>query len=260
MIRALWTAATGMNAQQLNLDVIAHNLANVNTTGFKKSRAEFQDLIYQTLRAAGTETAGGQQIPTGIQIGMGTKPVSVQKQFTQGDYNQTERSLDLAIEGDGFFRILSNGQEVYTRAGAFKLDSTGTIVDSDGNVVQPEFAVPAETVQISIDSGGNVTALDSAGTELAATRLTLVRFQNPGGLFAMGKNLYGQTEASGAPIEGNPGEEGYGSIAQGFLEMSNVDVITEMVNMIVAQRAYEINSKAIQSADEMLGIASNLKR
>ena len=196
MIRGLWTAATGMSAQQLNLDVIAHNLANVNTTGFKKSRAEFQDLIYQTLRAAGTETGGGQQVPTGIQIGMGTKPISVQKMFTQGDYNQTERPLDLAIEGDGFFQILSNGQEVYTRSGSFKLDSTGTVVDAEGNVLQPEFAVPSEAVQVSIDSGGNMTALDSAGAELAATRLTLVRFQNPGGLYAMGKNLYGQTEAS----------------------------------------------------------------
>lgn len=260
MIRGLWTAATGMNAQQLNLDVIAHNLANVNTNGFKKSRAEFQDLLYQTLRAAGTETAAGQQIPVGIQIGMGVKPIAVQKMFTQGDYHQTGRQLDLAIEGDGFFRLLRNGEDVYTRSGSFKLDSTGTIVDSEGNPLQPEFAVPAEAVQINIDSGGNITALDAGGEELAATRITLVRFQNPGGLYALGKNLYSQTNASGSPVEGNPGEEGYGTIAQGFVEMSNVDVVTEMVNMIVAQRAYEINSKAIQSSDEMLSIAVNIKR
>lgn len=260
MIRGLWTAATGMSAQQLNLDVISNNLANVNTTGFKKSRAEFQDLIYQTLRNAGTETAAGQQIPSGIQIGMGVKPISVQKMFTQGDYAQTNRTLDLAIEGEGFFKVLRNGEEFYTRAGSFKLDSNGTIVDAEGNPLLPEFSVPEESVRINIDSGGNITALDSAGDELATGRIALVRFQNQGGLFAQGKNLYSPTQASGDPIEGNPGEEGFGSIAQGFLEMSNVDVVTEMVNMIVAQRGYEINSKAIQSADEMLSIATNVKR
>ncbi|MBW2090605.1 MAG: flagellar basal-body rod protein FlgG [Deltaproteobacteria bacterium] len=260
MMRGLWTAATGMNAQQLNLDVIAHNLANVNTTGFKKSRAEFQDLLYQTLRVAGTETAAGQQIPVGIQIGMGVKPISVQKMFTQGDYQQTGQNLDLAIEGDGFFELLRNGESVYTRAGSFKLDSTGTIVDAEGNPLQPEFAIPEGTVQINIDSGGNITALDAGGNELASTRITLIRFQNPGGLYALGKNLYVPTNASGDPVEGNPGEEGFGTIAQGFVEMSNVDVVTEMVNMIVAQRAYEINSKAIQSSDEMLSIAVNVKR
>ncbi|MBW1709101.1 MAG: flagellar basal-body rod protein FlgG [Deltaproteobacteria bacterium] len=260
MMRGLWTAATGMNAQQLNLDVIAHNLANVNTIGFKKSRPEFQDLIYQSPRAAGTETADGQQIPVGIQIGMGVKPIAVQKLFTQGDYQQTGQQLDLAIEGNGFFQLLRNGEDVYTRAGAFKLDSTGTIVDAEGNPLQPEFIVPEEAVQINIDSGGNITALNASGDELASTRITLVRFQNPAGLYAMGKNLFGQTNASGDPVEGNPGEEGYGTIAQGFIEMSNVDVVTEMVNMIVAQRAYEINSKAIQSSDEMLSIAVNVKR
>lgn len=260
MIRGLWTAATGMTAQQLNLDVIAHNLANVNTTGFKKSRAEFQDLLYQTHRFPGTETADGQQIPAGIQIGMGTRPIAVQKMFSQGDYVQTKGKLDLAIEGDGFFTILRNGEEYYSRTGSFKLDSNGTIVDAEGNALQPEFVVPAEAVEVAVDSGGNVTALDEAGNELATTRLTLVRFVNSGGLFAVGKNLYRSTAASGDPVEGNPGEEGYGTIAQGFLEMSNVDVVTEMVQMIVAQRAYEINSKAIQTADEMLNIANNVKR
>jgi len=260
MIRGLWTAATGMTAQQLNLDVIAHNLANVNTTGFKKSRAEFQDLLYQTHRFPGTETAGGQQIPVGIQVGMGTRPIAVEKLFTQGDYVQTQSQLDLAIEGEGFFAILRNGEELYTRTGAFKLDSNGTIVDAEGNPLQPEFVVPADAVEVAIDSGGNITALDQAGNELATGRITLVRFVNPGGLFALGKNLYRPTAASGDPVEGNPGEEGYGTIAQGFQEMSNVDVVTEMVQMIVAQRAYEINSKAIQTADEMLNIANNVKR
>lgn len=260
MIRSLWTAATGMNAQQLNLDVIANNLANVNTTGFKKSRAEFQDLIYQNIRSAGTETGGGQQIPVGIQVGMGVRPIAVQKLFSQGDYNQTGQPLDLAIEGDGFFRILKNDEEYYTRSGSFKLNSDGTLVDAEGNALQPEFSIPAETVQINIDSGGTITALDAAGEELATTRIVIVRFQNPSGLLATGKNLYLPTAASGDAVEGSPGEEGYGTVAQGFLEMSNVEVVTEMVNMIVAQRAYEINSKAIQAADEMLGIATNVKR
>lgn len=260
MIRGLWTAATGMTAQQLNLDVIANNLANVNTTGFKRSRAEFQDLLYQTHRLPGTETADGQQIPVGIQVGMGTRPIAIQKLFSQGDYVQTQGPLDLAIEGEGFFRVLRNGEEYYTRAGSFKPDNNGTIVDAEGNPLQPEFVIPPDAVEVAIDSGGNITAVDEAGNELATGRLTLVRFVNPGGLYAMGKNLYRPTAASGDAIEGNPGEEGYGTIAQGFLEQSNVDVVTEMVQMIVAQRAYEINSKAIQTADEMLNIANNVKR
>lgn len=260
MMRSLWTAATGMTAQQTNLDVISNNLANVNTTGFKKSRAEFQDLLYQTHRYPGTETAGGEQIPTGIQVGMGTRPIAIQKMFSQGDYVKTDGSLDMAIEGEGFFRILRNGEEYYTRNGAFKMNSEGTIVDAEGNPMDPEFVVPEGTVIVSVDSGGNISALDDAGDELATGRIALVRFVNPGGLYAMGKNLFMETEASGDPVEGDPGEDGYGSIAQGFLEMSNVDTVTEMVQMIVAQRAYEINSKAIQTSDEMLSIANNLKR
>lgn len=260
MMRGLWTAATGMTGQQTNLDVIANNLANVNTTGFKKSRAEFQDLLYQTHRYPGTENAEGQQIPVGIQVGMGTRPIAIQKMFSQGDYVQTGNPLDLAIEGEGFFRIIRNDEEFYTRNGSFKLDSEGTIVDAEGNPLDPEFVVPEEAVEVAVDSGGNITALDEAGNELATGRITLVRFVNPGGLYAMGKNLYRATGASGEAVEGNPGEEGFGSIAQGFLENSNVDVVTEMVSMIVAQRAYEINSKAIQTSDEMLSIANNLKR
>lgn len=260
MMRSLWIAATGMTAQQTNLDVISNNLSNVNTTGFKKSRAEFQDLLYQTHRFPGTETADGNRIPTGIQIGMGVRPIAVQKMFSQGDYVKTDGSLDMAIEGDGFFRVIRNGEEYYTRNGAFKLNNEGTIVDADGNPLDPEFVVPQEAVDVAIDSGGNITAVDQNGDELAAGRITLVRFVNSGGLFALGKNLYRPTEASGDPIEGFPSEDGFGSIAQGFLEMSNVDTVNEMVSMIVAQRAYEINSKAIQTSDEMLSIANNLKR
>jgi flagellar basal-body rod protein FlgG len=260
MMRSLWTSATGMTGQQTNLDVISNNLANVNTTGFKKGRAEFQDLLYQTHRFPGTETAGGQQIPVGIQVGMGARVIAVQKMFSQGDYKQTQNPLDLAIEGDGFFRILRNDEILYTRDGSFKLNADGTIVDNEGNPMDPEFVVPPETVELAIDSGGNITALDEAGNELANGRIQLARFVNPGGLYAVGKNLFRPTGASGEAVDGFPGEEGYGTTAQGFLEMSNVDVVTEMVGMIVAQRAYEINSKAIQTSDEMLSIANNLKR
>jgi flagellar basal-body rod protein FlgG len=260
MMRSLWTAATGMTGQQTNLSVISNNLANVNTTGFKRSRTEFQDLLYQTHQYPGTETAGGQQIPVGIQVGMGTRVEAIHKMFSQGDYVKTDGDLDMAIEGDGFFRVLVNGEARYTRHGAFKINSEGTVVDDLGNPLDPEFTVPQETVELAIDSGGNISAMDSEGNELATGRIQLVRFVNPSGLFATGKNYFLPTAASGDPLEGNPGEEGYGSIAQGFLEMSNVDVVTEMVQMIVAQRAYEINSKAIQTSDEMLSITNNLKR
>ena len=260
MMRGLWTAATGMTGQQTNLDVIANNLANVNTTGFKKSRAEFQDLLYQTHRHAGTETAAGVEIPVGIQVGMGTRPIAIQKMFTQGDYVRTGNQFDLAIEGEGFFRVIRNGEEYYTRDGSFKINSEGTIVTADGDSLDPEFVVPSDAVEVAIDSGGNITALDQGGDELGAARIAMVRFVNPGGLYAAGKNLFRPTGASGEPIEGNPGEDGYGTIAQGYIENSNVDVVEEMVGMIIAQRAYEINSKAIQTSDEMLSIANNLKR
>ncbi|HED00368.1 MAG TPA: flagellar basal-body rod protein FlgG [Proteobacteria bacterium] len=260
MLRGMWTAASGMASQQLQLDVIANNLANVNTTGFKKSRADFQDLLYQTLRMAGATTATGGTVPTGIQIGMGCRPVAVQKLFTQGDYNQTKNELDWAIEGKGFFKILSNEEELYTRAGAFKLDRDGYVVTSDGDRLQPEFAVPTGTVTISIDSGGRLVAADAAGTELGSVQVVLYSFPNPAGLFSVGRNLLRPTEASGEAIQGNPGTEGFGTISQGFLEVSNVDVVSEMVSMIITQRAYEVNSKAIQTSDQMLELANNIKR
>ncbi|MDR1490633.1 MAG: flagellar basal-body rod protein FlgG [Desulfovibrio sp.] len=262
MMRSLWTAATGMIAQQLNVDVISHNLANVNTTGFKKSRAEFEDLIYQNLRIAGTVTGAdaGQTIPTGIQVGMGVRPQTVHKFFSQGDYQNTSNPLDLAIEGDGFFQVVVNGEEVYTRAGAFKLNQDGTVVTANGYVLQPEFAVPQETKNIVVTENGHISALDANGEELAAADIPLYTFINPAGLEARGRNIYTTTEASGDPIEGVPGEDNVGTIAQGFLEMSNVEVVDEMVNMIVAQRAYEMNSKAIQTSDSMLQVAVQLKR
>lgn len=260
MLRGLWTAASGMAAQQVNVDVIANNLANVNTAGFKKSRADFQDLMYQTLRLPGATTAAGTQLPTGIQIGMGSKTIGVQKIFSQGDYNQTDNELDLAIEGKGFFKVVSNDEEVYTRAGNFKLDSEGYVCTPAGDRLQPEIAIPSDTISISVDSGGRLVAFDPDNNEGASTDIKLYTFINPAGLYSMGRNLYRSTEASGEATEGTPGSEGVGTIAQGYLEMSNVNVVEEMVGMIIAQRAYEVNSKAIQTADSMLQMANNIKR
>ena len=260
MIRCLWTSASGMAAQKLNMDVIANNLANVNTVGFKKSRADFVDLLYQNLRSPGAATSSGGEVPTGIQVGMGTKPVSVQKILSQGDYVQTKNNLDFAIEGEGFFKILSNGEELYMRAGAFKMDSEGYVVTSEGERLQPEFSIPPETVNFTVDPGGNMVALGPDGTELASAQLSLHSFANPAGLLSVGGNRFRPSEASGDPVEGNPGVDGMGTISQGYLEMSNVDVVEEMVNMIVGQRAYEVASKSIKAADEMLQMANNIKR
>jgi flagellar basal-body rod protein FlgG len=260
MMRSLWTAATGMIAQQLNIDVLSNNLANVNTVGFKKSRAEFEDLMYQNLKIAGSPTEGGGLIPTGMQVGMGVKPTTVHKFFSQGDFQSTDNPLDLVVEGEGFFQVEVNGELAYTRAGAFKLDSEGTIVTANGYTLQPEFTVPADTVNIVITENGHISAMDKTGSELAGGDLQLHTFINPAGLKAVGKNLYLETDASGAATAGTPGEENVGTIAQGFLEMSNVEIVDEMVQMIVGQRAYEVNSKAVTTSDQMLQIASNLKR
>jgi len=260
MIRALYTAATGMEAQQLDQDVVANNLANVNTTGFKRSRAEFQDLMYQIYAKAGSETSEGNQTPVGIEVGMGVKPVGIQKVFTQGDYQLTGNAFDLAIEGDGFFQVDDNGTTYYTRAGNFKIDKDGFLCNSEGLKIIPEISVPQETVTFTVDKGGTWTAADEAGNVLASGRIELAKFINPAGLTSMGRNLYNKTEGSGEPITGNPGDEGLGTVTQNYLEMSNVSVIEEMIKMITGQRAYEINSKAIQTADSMLQIISNLKR
>jgi flagellar basal-body rod protein FlgG len=262
MIRSLWTSATGMQAQALNLDVIANNLANVNTAGFKKSRAEFQDLLYETLRPAGTASSQDTQVPAGIQIGHGTRPSTVLKIFSQGNMENTKNELDLAIEGDGFFQIiLPNGETAYTRDGSFKLDSDGRIVNSDGFALEPEISIPSDALSISVGIDGTVSVLqagDSTPSEIGTVELA--RFVNPAGLISTGRNLYITSEASGDEMTGIPGEDGLGSLAQGFLEMSNVSVVDEMVSMITAQRAYEVNSKSIQTADEMLQIANNIKR
>lgn len=262
MIRALWSAASGMEAQQLSIDIISNNLANVNTAGFKKSRADFQDLLYQSLREAGATSASGAQIPTGIQIGHGTRPVAAQKIFQQGDYERTDNSLDVVIEGDGFFQITrSNGETAYTRAGSFKKDSEGKIVTSDGFALEPEIIIPNDAVSITITTDGTVNVLQAgqiSPTEIGA--IQLANFPNPAGLSSLGRNLYAPTASTGEATVGTPGENGLGTIGQGFLEMSNVDVVDEMVSMIIAQRAYEINSKTIRAADDMLQMANNMRR
>jgi len=255
MIKSLYTAATGMQAQSLNIDVIANNLANASTTGFKGSRADFQDLIYETARQPGTSSSG-------VQIGHGTKAGAVSKMFSQGELQNTKNELDIAIEGNGFFQITQpDGEIAFSRAGSFKVDGEGRIVTADGFLMEPEVTIPADTVAISVGLDGTIS-VKQAGAQTATEigTITLARFVNPAGLSSAGRNLYTPTEASGDAITGTAGEDGFGSLAQGFLEMSNVSVVDEMVNMITAQRAYEINSKTIRTADEMLQMANGLKR
>jgi flagellar basal-body rod protein FlgG len=260
MIRGLWTAATGMSCQQNNIDVVANNLANVNTGGFKKSRINFQDLMYQNMRVAGATTASGGQIPSGIQVGMGAKVAAVDKIFLQGDFSQTKNPLDLAIEGKGFFKVMNNGKEMYTRTGSFKVDKDGFVCDAQGNRLQPEFAVPAKTANITVDSGGKISAMGADGKEVSSVQIQLYNFANSAGLQSMGHNLFVAGDASGDPVQGNPGVDEFGTISQGFLEMSNVDVVEEMINMIMAQRAYELEGKVIQAGDDMLQMTNSLKR
>jgi flagellar basal-body rod protein FlgG len=262
MIRALWTAGTGMNVHQANLDVISNNIANVNTNGYKKSRADFQDLMYQTLRLQGVTSEGGNQIPTGIQIGHGAMLAAVQKVFLQGDYQMTGNELDLAIEGNGFFQItLPTGDKAYTRAGALKRNSEGRIVTSDGYPLEPNITIPQNTINVSIEADGTVSAQVQGQTQPQQIgTIELATFQNLAGLKAMGKSLFLETEASGTPVVGRPGETGMGTTLQGYIEMSNVNVMQEMINLIIGQRAYEVNTKAIQAADEMLQMATSIKR
>ena len=262
MIRALYTSATGMNAQQTNIDVISHNLANVNTTGYKSGRAEFQDLIYQQVVEPGARTSDTTQNPTGIQVGLGVKTSSIQKVFIQGDLKNTDRSLDVAIEGEGFFKVqLPNGDSAYTRTGSFKLDKDGKIVTAEGYELDPSMTVPNDVTLISISSDGIVSVTQPGSTSLTDLgQLTAVRFPNQAGLKAMGKNLYLETEASGAPVEGLFYQDGFGALNQGFLETSNVSVVEQVVNMITAQRAYEASSEGITTSDEMINLALQMKR
>jgi flagellar basal-body rod protein FlgG len=249
-----------MESQQLNLDVIANNLANVNTTGFKRSKIEFQDLLYDTTRSPGAEQSNGNQLPTGLQIGHGSRAVATSKVFTEGELTQTGESLDMAIQGDGFFQVtMPDGTLAYTRDGAFKTSSTGQITTSDGLSVQSGFQpIPIGTTGVTVSPDGTVTLTSASGQ--TNFQIQLVRFANPAGLQSIGRNLYIETPASGTPETGVPNQAGYGSLQQNYLEMFNVKVVEEMVNMIVAQRAYEVNSKAVQAADEMMQQSNNLRR
>jgi len=260
MIRALWSAATGMNAQEMQTGVIANNLANTSTTGFKKSRANFEDLMYLTLQIAGQTTPGGGQVPTGIQLGMGVKPTSIQKLFTQGDYIQTDNQLDMAIQGRGFFKVLHNDEDLYTRAGNFTLDSDGYITTPSGDRLQPEISLPDDTLVVTLQNDGTITFYGADEDILGEDNILISTFVNDAGLFAVGNNLFRQTEGSGDATERTPGEDGAGTTINNFLEGSNVNVVEEMVAMIAAQRAYESNSKSIQTADSMLSTANGLKR
>lgn len=263
MMRALWSAASGMKGEQTNMDVISHNIANVNTYGGKKVRAEFQDLIYQTLRDAGAASGADSQYPTGLQIGLGTRVAATNRIFSQGPLQTTDNPTDVGIQGEGFFRItMPDGTTAYTRDGSFKLDSNRRMVTTDGYPLADGITIdenaPSDSIVISGD--GRVSYTPAGGTQTEAGQITLARFVNPSGLTSIGKNLFIVSEASGDAIEGNPGEDGAGTLTQATLEMSTVQIVDEMVNMIVAQRAYESNSKAVITSDSMLEIANGLKR
>jgi len=249
-----------MQSQQLNLDVISNNLANVNTTGFKKNKIEFQDLLYQTLRSSGADQGGGNTVPAGLQVGHGSRAVSTAKIFTDGELTRTGERLDVAIQGDGFFEVqMPDGTRAFTRDGAFKTSADGRVTTSDGFPVLGGFQpIPAGTTGITISPNGEVTTQGANGQQ--SFRVTMVRFANPSGLNSLGRNLYKESDSSGAAEAGSPGENGFGSLQQGYLELSNVKVVEEMVNLIIAQRAYEVNSKAVQASDEMMQISNNLRR
>jgi flagellar basal-body rod protein FlgG len=260
MLRALYSAAAGMQSQQMNLDVISNNLANANTTGYKATKLQFQDLLYSTSREAGSQQGGGNTLPSSLQVGQGSVPVATERSFLQGDLTQTGNSLDVAIQGNGFFEVqMPDGTLAYTRDGSFKTDAQGRIVTSDGYPLQGGFApVPAGTTSVTISSSGSVTYATSSGN--STSQVQIARFMNPGGLDAAGHNLYTTTAASGTPELGTPGQNGFGELQQNSLELSNVSVVQEMVNLILAQRAYEVNSKAVQAADQMMQQSNNLQR
>lgn len=262
MIRALYSAASGMNAQKLQIDVIANNLANINTAGFKKSKTEFHDLIYQTLREPGARSTITTEIPTGIQVGLGVKPVSINKIFSQGGFKHTGNSLDMVIEGEGFFQVTTpEGTINYTRNGSFSKDSTGRIVTNEGYPLEPAITIPEDAISITIGNDGTVSIQrpgETTPTEVGS--IQLAKFINQAGLKSMGKSLYVNTQSSGDPIQGTPGLEGFGTLTQGFQEMSNVDIVEELIGMIVAQRAYETCSKTINVSDQMLKTANQTGR
>jgi flagellar basal-body rod protein FlgG len=260
MIRSLWIAKTGLDAQQTQLDVISNNLANVGTAGFKRSRAVFEDLLYQTLRQPGAQSSQQTQLPTGLTVGTGVKPVASEKVFTQGNLQQTGNNLDVAINGAGFFQVqLPDGTTAYTRDGSFHLDANGQLVTSSGYALQPAITIPANALTITVARDGTVSVTQpgqAAPTQVGA--LQLANFINAAGLQSQGENLYLETAASGSPTTNTAGTNGLGTLSQGYVETSNVNVVEELVNMIQTQRAYEINSKAVQTSDQMLQRLSQL--
>ena len=259
MLRAFSTAATGMTAQQTMVDVIANNLANVNTTGFKHSRVDFQDLFYVTQQTSGTEVASGITTPSGIEIGNGVRVASTVKVYTTGEFQNTGRKLDVAIKGDGFFQVLMpNGDVRYTRDGSLQINAEGQLVTSTGFSIEPSISVPTDAASIDIGPDGGVNVTDVNGTTSVVGTIELVKFPNPSGLSSEGDNLLAQTEASGTPLLGTAGQDGFGMIQSGFLEKSNVQMVNELVNLITAQRAYEINSRSIKAGDEILRATNNL--
>jgi flagellar basal-body rod protein FlgG len=260
MIRSLWIAKTGMESQQTQLDVISNNLANVSTNGFKRSRAVFEDLLYQTLRQPGAQSSQQTQVPSGLQIGTGSRPVATVRNFSQGGLQQTTNPLDIAINGQGFFQIqMPDGTNAYSRDGSFQVDSTGQIVTSNGFPLQPSITVPATAITVSVGQDGVVTVtLPGVATPTQIGAIQLAGFINPGGLQSLGQNLYAETAASGSPTPNTPGTNGLGVLNQGYVEASNVNVVEELVSLIQTQRAFEINSRAIQTSDQILAKLTQL--
>jgi flagellar basal-body rod protein FlgG len=259
MLRAFSTAATGMTGQQMMVDVIANNLANVNTTGFKRSQINFQDLLYVELREAGTEVASGINSPSGLEIGSGVRAASTVKVFTAGELQSTSNALDIAIAGEGFLQVgMPNGDLRYTRDGSLQINANGELVTTSGYAIEPAISIPTDASSVSIEKDGGVNVTDSSGTQSVVGTIQLARFPNASGLSSEGDNLFSETEASGTPTTGTAGENGFGTIQSGFLEKSNVQMVTELVNLITAQRAYEINSRAIKAGNDMLQTANNI--
>ncbi|GAA9466569.1 flagellar basal-body rod protein FlgG [Helicobacter pylori] len=262
MLRSLYSATSGMLAQQTHIDTTSNNIANVNTTGFKKSRADFNDLFYQAMQYAGTNTSNTTLSPDGMEVGLGVRPSAITKMFSQGSPKETENNLDVAITGKGFFQVqLPDGTTAYTRSGNFKLDEQGNLVTSEGYLLIPQITLPEDTTQVNIGVDGTVSVTQGLQTTSNVIgQIMLANFVNPAGLHSMGDNLFSITNASGDAIVGNPDSQGLGKLRQGFLELSNVRLVEEMTDLITAQRAYEANSKSIQTADAMLQTVNSLKR
>ena len=259
MLRAFSTASTGMMAQQTLVDVIANNLANVNTTGYKQSQIQFQDLLYARQKEAGTEVAPGINAPTGLEVGSGVRVASTLKIFSLGEFRNTGRNMDIAIRGEGLLQVLMpNGDISYTRDGSLQINANGQVVSMTGYLIEPALAIPTDAATVDIGADGGINVTDQAGVRSVVGQIQLVRFPNPSGLHSQGDNLYAPTDASGEPLIGLPAQDGFGSIQSGFLEKSNVHMVNELVNLITAQRAYEINSRAIKAGDEMLRNTNNI--